>query len=205
VVDAGCGEGYGAELLRVALDTEVVGLDYDEITAGHVLAAYPQVRMVRANLDGFPLPELSCRAVVSLQVIEHLWNLAGFLTECRRVLIDGGALLVSTPNRPVFSPGLQRQEKPTNPFHVEEFDAAQVRGMLNHAGFAEVAVLGLHHGERLTSWEVEHGSIVAAQVQAALTGVWPGALDDFLPSLTVADFDIGAAEGAHDLIGIGRR
>ncbi len=205
VVDAGCGEGYGAEFLRGTLGTDVVGLDYDETTAAHVRVAYPQVRMVRANLDSFPVPDRSCRAVVSLQVIEHLWNLAGFLDECHRVLVGAGTLVVSTPNRPVFSPGLGRQQKPTNPFHVEEFDAEQVRGMLNHAGFAEVEVLGLHHGERISEWEAEHGSIVEAQVRAALTGEWPGVLDDVLPRLTAADFTIGLADGAHDLIGIGRR
>ncbi len=210
VVDAGCGEGYGAALLRrqllpTAPNVEVVGLDYDEATAAHVHRAHPQVRSVRANLAQFPLPAGSCAALVSLQVIEHLWDLGGFLHECRRILDDQGVAVVSTPNRPVFSPGLGRGEKPTNPFHVEEFDAEQVHGMLSHAGFRDVAVFGVHHGPTIRAWEERNGPIVAAQIDAALSDRWPAELEAFLPQVSAADFEIGEPGGAADLIGVGRR
>lgn len=205
LVDAGCGEGYGADLLAEALADAVIGLDYDAVTIGHVAASYPRVRAVRGNLAAFPLADDSVSAVVSLQVIEHLWDLAGFLAECRRVTVPGGAIAVSTPNRPVFSPGLPRRAKPTNPFHVEEFDADQVAGMLRHAGFVDVQVLGLHHGDRLVAWEAAHGPLVAAHVGAALTGRWPAELLALLPTLTPDDFRIGEPDGAHDLIGLGTR
>lgn len=205
LVDAGCGEGYGADLLTGALGGPVIGLDYDAATVAHVAASYPRVRAVRGNLAAFPLADATVSAVVSLQVIEHLWNLAGFLTECRRVTVPGGAIAVSTPNRPIFSPGLPRRARPTNPFHVEEFDADQVAGMLRHAGFVDVRVLGLHHGDRLLAWEAAHGPLVAAHVTAALTGRWPATLLDLLPTLTPDDFRIGEADDAHDLIGLGTR
>ncbi|MDQ1246150.1 MAG: hypothetical protein QG597_517 [Actinomycetota bacterium] len=205
LVDAGCGEGYGADLLAAALTAEVIGLDYDAGTIAHVAAAYPRVWPVRGNLATFPLASATVPAVVSLQVIEHLWDLGGFLAECRRVLVTGGAIAVSTPNRPVFSPGLARGAKPTNPFHVEEFDAEQVTGMLTHAGFCEVEVLGLHHGPRLQAWEADHGSLVTAHVTAVVSGAWPDHLLALLPTITIEDFRIGAHDEAHDLIGVGRR
>lgn len=205
LVDAGCGEGYGADFLGQALGALAVGLDYDEITAAHVRAAHPAVAAIRANLAAFPLASDSCAAVISLQVIEHLWDLAGFLAECRRVLAPNAALIVSTPNRPVFSPGLARSEKPTNPFHVEEFDAEQVWGMLDHAGFRQVEVLGLHHGARLQRWEAQFGPIVAAQVEAALSDHWPEELEAFVAGVRAGDFEFGDADGAADLIGIGWR
>ena len=42
VLEAGCGEGYGAD--RIAEVARVVlGLDYDAAAVGHVAAAYPRV------------------------------------------------------------------------------------------------------------------------------------------------------------------
>ena len=169
VVEAGSGEGYGAALLRAAGARVVVALEYDEAAVRHARSAYPEVVTARANLAAMPLAAGSADVLVSLQVIEHLWDLRGFLPDCATVLRPGGLLVVSTPNRPVFSPGLGRGEKPTNPFHVEELDAEQLRDLLCATGFADIDVRGLHHGERITAWERETGTgLVAAQVAAAL-------------------------------------
>ena len=42
VLEAGCGEGYGADLLARIAD-KVIALDYDRLTAEHVRRAYPRV------------------------------------------------------------------------------------------------------------------------------------------------------------------
>ena len=41
---------------------------------------------------------------MSLQVIEHLTDVSGYLSEIRRVLSPGGAAVLATPNRITFSP-----------------------------------------------------------------------------------------------------
>lgn len=203
LLDAGCGEGYGADLCA-DFGAAVAGVDYDESAIAHVARAYPRVEAVRSNLAALPFPAASFDAVMSLQVIEHLWNLGEFLAECGRVLRPGGTIVVSTPNRPVFSPGLGRGEKPVNPFHVEEFDAEQVASMLGHAGFEDVEVFGLHHAGQVTRWEAEHGSIVAAHIAAVTDGTWAPELLELLPKLKETDFVIGTPDGAHDLIGVAR-
>jgi hypothetical protein len=76
---------------------------------------------------------------------------------------------------------------------------------LQQAGFADVEVLGLHHGDRLLAWEADHGSLVAAHVGAALSGDWPDDLLELLPQLTPDDFRVGEPADAHDLIGLARR
>lgn len=205
VVDAGSGEGYGAAMIADAGAAVVIALEYDEAAVAHARRVYPQVRSVRANLASFPLPDDGVDAVVTMQVIEHLWDLAGFWRECRRVLRPGGLLIAATPNRRTFSPGLGRGEKPTNPFHVEEFDAEQLLAMGRAAGFRDVGVAALHHGPRIAAWESVNGSVVAAQIDAVLSGRWPEELADFVASLTAADFEIDAApDSAADLILIGR-
>jgi SAM-dependent methyltransferase len=189
VLEAGCGEGYGADLLaRVA--RRVVALDYDVATAAHVVRRYPEVAVARANLVALPLATRSVDAVVSLQVIEHLWDQPGFLRECLRVLRPGGTLVVSTPNRITFSPGL---DTPLNPFHTRELDPRELAGLVREAGFDAVEVRGLHHGPRLRELDVRHGSLVQAQVAVALGGgEWPAELRADVEGVTTGDFTLTA-------------
>lgn len=200
VVDAGCGEGYGAALLAAA-GMRVAALELDPGSCAHAAAAYPEVALARANLAALPLRSGAADAVVAMQVVEHLWDLRGFLRDGHRTLRPGGALVLSTPNRPVFSPGLGRGEKPTNPFHVEEFDADQLGDLVAAAGFAAAAVLGLEHGPRLRAWEESHGDLVAGQVEAAVTGAWPDDLAAFVAGVTADDFEVTAdLDRAPDLL-----
>lgn len=202
VVDAGCGEGYGAELLRAAGAQRVVALEYDASTVIHAAREYPTVWTVRANLVALPLRDATADLVVALQVVEHLWDLPAFLRECRRALRPGGTLVLTTPNRTVFSPRLGRGERPTNPFHVEEFDAAQLADLLRDSGFEAPKLEGLQHGERLAAWEREHGvGLVEAQL-GLLAGVEDVSGDTaaFVATCTAADFVVGGSDGAQDLL-----
>jgi 2-polyprenyl-3-methyl-5-hydroxy-6-metoxy-1,4-benzoquinol methylase len=152
VLDAGCGEGYGAHMLCAA-GAQVVAVEYDDPACRHARHTY-RLPIVRANLASLPFAPGSFDVVVAMQVIEHLWSLSQFLIDVRGLLVPGGELIVTTPNRPVFSPGLDRGEKPVNIFHVEEFDAEQVERMLLTAGFTDVTVLGLHQDATATTFHI---------------------------------------------------
>lgn len=104
VLEAGCGEGYGADLIAGVAE-RVIGLDYDDAAVAHVRSRYPRVESIQGNLAELPLPDASVDVVVNFQVIEHLWDQAQFIGECARVLRPGGVLMISTPNRITFSPG----------------------------------------------------------------------------------------------------
>ncbi|WP_090095333.1 class I SAM-dependent methyltransferase [Lentzea jiangxiensis] len=185
VLEAGCGEGYGAQLIRTVA-RRVVALDYDELTSQHVSRAYPQLDVLRGNLATLPLRDGSVDVVANLQVIEHLWDQEGFLAECRRVLRPGGKLIVTTPNRLTFSPG---QDTPLNPFHTRELAPSELDEMLRGAGFRVDELTGLRHGRRLDM--LLNGQIIDAQVEVALSGApWPAELKEAVESVTVQDFDI---------------
>lgn len=204
VVDAGAGEGYGTTWLAAAGAHLVVAWEYDASACAHARRAYPDTSVMRANLDALPARDASIDLIACCQVIEHLWDLPRFLRECRRVLRPGGTLIVTTPNRVTFSPGLQRGQKPVNPFHVEEFDSLQVAQLLRAAGFSDVDVVGLHHGERIAAWESAHGSIVEAQVDAVLRDDWTPELRAFVGTIDRRDFAVlRSPDGAADLVGIG--
>ena len=188
VLEAGCGEGYGADLIA-GVARRVVAVDYDEAAVAHVRSRYPRVEVMQANLAELPLPDASVDVVVNFQVIEHLWDQAQFVADCARVLRPSGLLMVSTPNRITFSPG---RDTPINPFHTRELNAAELTELLVDEGFADVLILGLLHGPRLKEMDARHGgSIIDAQIAHALAdGPWPDDLLTDIASVTTDDFDI---------------
>jgi SAM-dependent methyltransferase len=208
VLEAGSGEGYGVQLLAEAGASRTIALDYDGLALAHSALTYPAVagRAVRGNLVGFPLAGGSVDVITAFQVIEHLWSPSEFLAECARVLVPGGVLAISTPNRPTFSPGLGRQQKPANPFHFREFDAAELFEMVDD----ELLVterLAVGPGPRLKQWQRQHGDLVAAQLSRPASE-WPDPLVQFVDSITAGDFVLsGDLQGADvlDLVVLARR
>ncbi|MBW4716547.1 class I SAM-dependent methyltransferase [Saccharothrix obliqua] len=205
VLEAGCGEGYGAALIARHA-TRVIALDYDEQTAAHAARAHPGPAVVRGNLASLPVRTASIDVVANLQVIEHLWDQAGFLAECARVLRPGGRLLVTTPNRITFSPG---RDTPLNPFHTRELNAAELVELLRDAGFTVERVAGLRHGPALRAWDARFGgSLIDAQVAVAVGGgTWPADLLAAVTSVRSADFEIADddVDASLDLVAVAVR
>ena len=127
VLDVACGEGYGSSLLaRVA--RSVVGVDISAEAISHAAAVYPGVNLA------FRVGSASCLefqddafdVVVSFETIEHLLEQAQMLAEIRRVLRPNGFLLISSPNRPVYS----EESDASNDFHVKELDLDEFDALL---------------------------------------------------------------------------
>ncbi|MCH9640217.1 MAG: class I SAM-dependent methyltransferase [Actinomycetia bacterium] len=188
VLEAGSGEGYGADLIA-EVARQVIGLDYDESAVAHVRARYPRIDMRQGNLAELPLPTASVDVVVNFQVIEHLWDQGQFVAECFRVLRPGGVLLISTPNRITFSPG---RDTPVNPFHTRELNAIELTELLESAGLEIEGIHGLFHGPRLAELDARHGgSIIDAQISRALADEpWPDDLLADVASVTIDDFEM---------------
>jgi len=177
VLEAGCGEGYGAHLLSGHAKS-LHALDYDEYAAGHVRTTYPDVPVLRGNLVQLPYADTSFDVVVSLQTIEHLWDQEAFMAECLRVLRPDGTIVISTPNTLTFPPG--------NIYHPKELTPGELRDLLApHASVTSYD--GLGHGPALTAWEDAHGSIIDAQI-AVPYDEWNDGLADQVRSVTVDDF-----------------
>jgi SAM-dependent methyltransferase len=188
VLEAGFGEGYGADLLA-GVARSVIGVDYDESAVAHVRARYPRVQVVQGNLAQLPLPDASVDVVVNFQVIEHLWDQPQFVRECRRVLRPAGLLMMSTPNRITFTPG---SDTPINPFHTRELNAAELTELLTDGGFTVESLQGVFHGPRLATLDAKYGgSIIEAQIARALADApWPADLLADIAGITTGDFDL---------------
>lgn len=189
VIEAGSGEGYGVRVLNRTGNARVAALDYDLAALTHSAGAYPdQVagRALLVNLVNLPLATAAVDVITSFQVIEHLWDPDRFVAECARVLRPGGLLIVTTPNRLTFSPGLGRGQKPRNPFHQREFDSAELIDLVG-AHLIVGELLAVSHGPRLTAWQHRHGNLIDAQL-AVPADQWPAELAHVVRSVTAEDF-----------------
>ncbi len=208
VLDAGSGEGYGGTLLAAAAPSAtVLGVDYDASTVGHAAVAHagPRTAYLRGAVTALPVADRTCDLAVSLQVLEHIWSPADLLAELVRVTRPGGVIVLSTPNRLTFSPGLGRRERPANPFHCREYDPAElVAELARWAPRCHLALLlGVHHGSRLRRWEAQYGPVVRGQ-QAASPDRWPDELAALVAAVESVDFDVGTEdlERSLDLVAV---
>src|SRR5882672_6003765 len=118
ILDVACGTGYGTAMLgAVGADLSIEALRYARRHPASYIAA-----------DAGRLPFGRCfDAVVSFETIEHVPDPGRFVAECARVLKPGGVLLVSTPNRELWSP---RSSKPLQRHHVKEFNRRELLDLL---------------------------------------------------------------------------
>ena len=127
VLDAACGEGYGAALLAAAADS-VTGVDISEQAIEHAKARYPVENLEFRVADCLQLPfdDSTFDCIVSFETLEHLEDHRGLLSEFRRVLAPEGFLLLSTPDKAVYTDQQQNQ----NDFHVRELYRAEFESLL---------------------------------------------------------------------------
>jgi len=131
VLDAACGEGYGAALLA-GVAASVVGVDIEPkvvAAATQRYAAYGNVRFETSSVTKLPLDDASVDAIVSFETIEHIGadEQRAMLAEFARVLAPRGRVILSSPNRVEYSDARGY----ANPFHVKELDRAELASLLD--------------------------------------------------------------------------
>ncbi len=139
VLDIACGEGYGAAMLADHARS-VIGVDIDEATIRHAKEEYQgtsNLHFKRGDAAEIPLEDRSVDLVVSFETIEHHDRHQEMLAEVRRVLRPDGVLVLSSPNRDVYS----RLSGQRNEFHVKELDFRELDALLREQ-FDEVVYFG---------------------------------------------------------------
>lgn len=104
VLDIACGEGYGSAMLA-AKAKSVIGIDVSDEAVAHATRTYVagNLRFAAGDAADIPLPDDCVDVVVSFETIEHLERQDEMLSQVRRVLRADGVLVISSPNRKVYS------------------------------------------------------------------------------------------------------
>jgi SAM-dependent methyltransferase len=89
-----------------------------------------------------PIPPRSTAVVVMWEVIEHVWNVHGYLELIREALRPGGIFLLSTPN--YLTPALYEEENwgplSSPPIHLNFFTRSSLERALRESRFDPVNV-----------------------------------------------------------------
>ena len=179
VLDLASGEGYGSALLAGSARS-VLGVDLSPAAVAHAreqYAATPHLRFEQGSATAIPLASASVDVVVSFETVEHLSEQSQMLAEFRRVLRPDGLLVISSPNKKVYSD----ERNYSNAFHVKELYFHEFDALL-HEQFAAVAYLGqrLATGSLVLPLEGEGAAYQAITLREnkplALTGSAQGAM-----------------------------
>jgi SAM-dependent methyltransferase len=158
VLDAACGEGYGAALLAATAAT-VVGVDLSAETVAHARERYaaPNLSFQAADCLHLPHADAVFDCVVSFETLEHLADHDGLLREFRRVLKPHGWLLVSSPDKAVYS----EQQQNRNEYHVRELYRPELEALLR-AHFPAYRLWGQRLLFHSAIWQLPHTEEAAA-------------------------------------------
>jgi O-antigen biosynthesis protein len=215
VLDLGSGEGFGAALLA---DTAraVVGMDIDARTVEHSRLNYDADNLefrTGSATDLSDFPDDAFDVVVAFEVIEHVRDQERMLTEVRRVLVDAGLFVVSTPERRTYSEAAGY----VNPFHEHELTQEELTALLRER-FSSLALFSqaVATGSRIDSLgRPESGLYLAVAIERVgdewlTVGPPPPryliaiASDSPLPDLpgqsTLSDFGLGLLREAEDAV-----
>jgi ubiquinone/menaquinone biosynthesis C-methylase UbiE len=128
VLDVACGEGYGSAFMARQGAT-VIGVDVDAEAVGHAKTRYsaiPGLSFRQGSAAQLPLADASVDMIVSFETLEHLAEQEEMLAEFQRVLRPDGFLVMSSPNKPIYSDAMNYR----NEYHVRELDRAELAALL---------------------------------------------------------------------------
>jgi ubiquinone/menaquinone biosynthesis C-methylase UbiE len=152
VLEVGCGEGRGVELLMQKASS-FTAVDKIEGALQVLRDKFPDARFLAMNLPPLHgLGDNSFDCVVSFQVIEHIKEDRFYLQEIHRVLKPGGVALITTPNRKM---SLSR-----NPWHIREYLADELENLAKGI-FSEVQMKGITGNEKVMAYHEQNKKSVA--------------------------------------------
>jgi GT2 family glycosyltransferase/ubiquinone/menaquinone biosynthesis C-methylase UbiE len=127
ILDVASGEGYGSFLMSSTAKT-VVGVDLSPEAIKYATFKYQSdnLKFLQGSATALNLPDNSFDVVISFETLEHLSQQTEMISELHRVLKPDGFLIISSPNRPIYS----EESGEHNEYHVKELDFNELDDLL---------------------------------------------------------------------------
>lgn len=141
VLDIGCGSGWIAERLQQH-GAEAYGVDTSQAAIALAAGKVDPSRLRCGTLASAKFETGFFDAAVAVHVLEHVEDPAAFVTEARRILKEGGILLLRIPNLASLEARLAGEKwyHFDYPFHVAHYSPRAVTRLLQSCGFSDVRV-----------------------------------------------------------------
>jgi SAM-dependent methyltransferase len=141
VLDLGCGEGYGSNILS-KYAKYVIGIDYDKKIINHASRKYRKRNLKFIQALATNISDLNGKkfdVIVCFETIEHLEDHDILLSEIRNVLKNTGILIISTPDKRVYGKRARAKRQPSNIYHKKELSCDEfaylLRNKFKHVSF----------------------------------------------------------------------
>jgi 2-polyprenyl-3-methyl-5-hydroxy-6-metoxy-1,4-benzoquinol methylase len=152
VLDAGCGNGAFCSILQKNLGLEAYGCDLSESGVEIATKNYPDCRFQQLSVyDDFATAfGTKFDAIISIEVIEHLYDPLTFLRRVRESLNPGGLFVITTPYHGYLKNLLiavtGHSDRHHNPLytggHIKFWSRRTLTSALERAGFREITFAG---------------------------------------------------------------
>ena len=158
VLDVACGEGYGAALIarrrRVWSVPTSMPMSFCSPKNGTATTGWS---FCDADMFELPFEDHSFDVVTCFEAIEHVSTPGRALDEIARVLAPGGTVVISTPDKAVYSDAAHYE----NEFHLHEFYRDEFFDEL-HKRFSNVSLMGqrIRAGSELVALDAPLGAAV---------------------------------------------
>ncbi|MDO8841486.1 methyltransferase domain-containing protein, partial [Methanocalculus sp.] len=148
VLDLASGEGYGSySLSKVA--NRVVGIEIDPDVVSHAQNTYIRhnLEFIRGDILDIPIREENLfDVIICFEAIEHIDDHDRLLSEIKRLLRDDGIVIISTPNKKIYSD----EPEFDNPYHLRELYFNEFKELLER-DYTQVVFFGqkIQSGSRI--------------------------------------------------------
>lgn len=127
VLDIASGEGYGSAFIAMTA-SQVVGVDIDQFAIEDAFEKYkmPNLEFKHGSATDIPVENNSVDVVISFETLEHHDMHDEMMLEVKRVLNPQGMLVISTPDKLIYSD----KKGYKNRFHVKELYENEFKALI---------------------------------------------------------------------------
>ena len=132
ILDAGCGEGQLLGKIAELMSAKLYGVDVTAVAIESAKKRFKEAKFSLGDITNLPYKNNLFDVVICTEVIEHIRKYKEAIKELKRVVKEGGLLIITFPNEPIciFS-RLIFLRKPRIEDHVNSFSPSKMKKEVN--------------------------------------------------------------------------